>query len=287
VRRISFNHDGTRLVTACTDGLLEPRPAIQWDLATGRRMEPLLWHEDGVLAVACHPMDGRIVTGGEDSLVRLWAPGTPRPLSQEQRMGYQVLDVAFSDDGRLFAAGSADGSARVWETESGEPITPVLRHPGIVRRVWFTAGARHLLTQCEDGRGYLWDLAAVEGTPAELSRLVEAIKGDAEPAAPANSARPLEREPWMAPLTVSPVAVAAWHRREAGLWIAEGQPSLALTHLDHALEALPESWVLRWQRGTLRESVGMKSDAAADYREVLRLDPDCLAAKERMDRVSR
>jgi Flp pilus assembly protein TadD len=132
----------------------------------------------------------------------------------------------------------------------------------------------------------LWDLAPVEGTPSELAQLVDAIKRDSPPASGA-AMEPTQTPSWAPPLAVSPVAIAAWHRREAGLWIAEGKPELALVHLDHALKAVRDSWMLHWQRGVLRESLGQLAEAEADFREVLRLDPDCDTAQEALDRVSR
>ncbi len=286
VRRLAFNRDGSRLVAACSDALLEARPALQWDVPTGKRIDPPLWHEDGVLTVACHPLDSRIITGGEDSLVRVWDPNRVRPLIAEQRMGYQVLHVAFSDDGQMFAAGSVDGTARVWDSETGEPITPVLRHPGLVWRVWFTAGGQHLVTLCQDGRAYIWDIGPAFGTPSELARLAERLSGDADPEAAgkaADAARTGAR--WEPPLPISLAAIAAWHRNEASLCSQSGNDDLALDHLKEALRATPASWTLHWQRAGLLQKAGRVREACAELREVVQLDPDCAQARHLLDKL--
>ena len=44
----------------------------------------------------------------------------------------------FSPDGRYFATGSFDGTARVWETDTGRPAGPVLRHTNYVATVAFS-----------------------------------------------------------------------------------------------------------------------------------------------------
>jgi WD40 repeat protein/Flp pilus assembly protein TadD len=49
-----------------------------------------------------------------------------------------VRDVAFSADGRYFASGSDDGSARVWESATGRPAGPPLRHRNFVATVAFS-----------------------------------------------------------------------------------------------------------------------------------------------------
>lgn len=286
IRRLSFDPGGTRLLVACRDALLEPRPALQWDVENARVVPPALWHEDGVMAVAFHPTLSRIITGGEDSLVRLWDTSLPRPLISEQRMGYQVLDVVFSDDGELFAAASVDGTARVWDSETGEPVTPVLRHPAMVARVWFTAGARQLVSLSTDGRAYLWDLAPVEDSPDELMRLGDVLKGDSDPGTAGQATRPgLPHERWEPPLPVSSAAIAAWHRRQASLCIKEGHFETALSHLEYAMKAMPDSWALHWQHARLLMKVGRQAEAKADLREVVRLDPDCQAARNRLEQI--
>src|SRR5262249_8998860 len=149
-------------------------------------------------------------------LVRLWNPGISKPLSAEHRMGYQVLHVTFSEDGQLFAACSVDGTARVWETETGEPVTPPLRHSALGSQGWFTARAQPLVSLCEDGRAYVWDLAPLQGTLDDLEHLAELLKGDSDPGS-AGVSSPVEAELERAPdiLKVSPAAIAAWHGREA------------------------------------------------------------------------
>ena len=39
-----------------------------------------------------------------------------------------VAAVSFSLDGHCIATASYDGTARVWETQSGEPVTEPLQH---------------------------------------------------------------------------------------------------------------------------------------------------------------
>lgn len=286
VRRIAFHSDGTRLLTACTDGLLEPRPTVAWNVATGHRLEPHLWHEDGVLTVACHPSEGYVVTGGEDCLVRLWHPDNPPLRRAEQRMGYQVLDVTFDESGHLFAATSADGSVRVWETHSGQPITPVLRHPAVVWRAWFVADGRRLLTQCNDGKAYLWDLTPVDGSVSDLLQVAHALQGDTDttPASLAGTSSDRTHR-WSPILEVSPAAIASWHRREAEICVRTGRHDLALRHLDLALHALPNHWALHWHRALLLQELNRPADASTALAEVLRLDPDCLTAHQRRDQL--
>src|SRR6266542_3316597 len=61
--------------------------------------------------------------------------------------GGPVLDLALSPDGTLVATGSRDSTARVWNLETGEAVTPWLRHSNKVEQVLFSRGGKLLLTR--------------------------------------------------------------------------------------------------------------------------------------------
>jgi eukaryotic-like serine/threonine-protein kinase len=73
------------------------------------------------------------------------------------RHSAMVREVAFSPDGRHFATGSFDNTARVWETATGRPAGPPLQHTNYVATVAFSP----------DGN----TLAAGDYGPAGLIRL--------------------------------------------------------------------------------------------------------------------
>ena len=74
-----------------------------------------------------------------------------------------LTDLAFSPDGKQVATAGQNGTARVWNLETGQPVTPPLQHGGRVNRVEFRAGGRQLLTASDDKTARLWD--AVTGEP--------------------------------------------------------------------------------------------------------------------------
>ena len=70
---------------------------------------------------------------------------TWKPLRTVPHAG-RVWSVAFSPDGRTFATGCLDGTARLWETATGRPLCEPLKHAGPVSAVAFRPDGKTLAT---------------------------------------------------------------------------------------------------------------------------------------------
>jgi WD40 repeat protein len=68
-----------------------------------------------------------------------------------------VLWASFSPDGRAIATSTEAGMARVWDTATGQPISQVMRHGGLVWFVKWSPDGRFLATTCTDGMARVWD----------------------------------------------------------------------------------------------------------------------------------
>ena len=67
-----------------------------------------------------------------------------------------VEDIRFDPSGLKVATASYDNTARVWDAESGRPLTPPLQHHGDVLRATFSDDGR-LLAPCGDETARVWD----------------------------------------------------------------------------------------------------------------------------------
>ena len=97
--------------------------------------------------------------------------GIPKLLTGHSR---GIQDIAFAPDSSLLASGSLDGSVRLWDAATGEPIGPPLRigleDPPTVDSVAISPDGSLLGAASDDGRVRLWELSD-SGSPSELATL--------------------------------------------------------------------------------------------------------------------
>jgi WD40 repeat protein len=80
-------------------------------------------------------------------------------------VGEEGTAASFSPDGRRVVAASADYSARVWDAETGTPLTGPLRHGAGVASASFSPDGRRVVTGSRQGTARVWDAA----TPARVA----------------------------------------------------------------------------------------------------------------------
>jgi serine/threonine protein kinase len=128
-----------------------------------------MWFLSGpIVRAVCAPAGPFAAVLGEDNTVRvldLSGSGTPRVLRHTG--GVQCL--AFRRDGQRLVTGSDDGTARLWDTTTGELTLPLLVHGQWITHASFSNDGRLLVTGGMDGSAHVWEVA----TGLAVCRLAE------------------------------------------------------------------------------------------------------------------
>ncbi|UUU21640.1 nSTAND1 domain-containing NTPase [Streptomyces sp. DSM 40750] len=169
VNRMVYSPDGGTLVSV-GDGL------TLWDVATGRARVTFRKDEESSVLAFSPTGDAFATAGGNDEKIRLRDPDTgrvritltdpagrptpTRPSDDDFIMFRQIESMAFSPDGRTLAAGSSDGTVRLWDTATGQLATTLTAGTTEAPvEVAFSPNGRTLATAASDGAVRLWDTA--------------------------------------------------------------------------------------------------------------------------------
>jgi WD40 repeat protein len=139
--------------------------------------------------------DGRSIAGAGDHWARLWSATTLEPVTRPLRGGASsaLLWPAISPDGRSLATGGADGTVRLFDLPSQQPLgAPLPAVPNHAAMPMFTSDGAYLLVVADTGAAYRWDVR-----PATWERQACAVAG-----------RTLTRAEWAEALGGRPYAPA-------------------------------------------------------------------------------
>jgi hypothetical protein len=77
--------------------------------------------------------------------------------------GQAVISAQFSPDGKRIVTASADRTARVWDAQSGQPLTEPLQHVQFLTSAQSSPDGKRIITASQDGTVRVWD--AQSGQP--------------------------------------------------------------------------------------------------------------------------
>ncbi len=119
----------------------------------------LLWMARGLRSVPAGEAEAEKLIARR---IGAWEPLIPK----RQLMVHHtkpVWSVRFEPQGKWFVTTSRDHTARIWDTTTGQPLSPPLQHDKEAIAVDISDDGRRVLTACYDGKVRQWQ--APDGTP--------------------------------------------------------------------------------------------------------------------------
>jgi Tol biopolymer transport system component len=204
---IAWSPDGASITAASSDGWLRC-----WDATSGRQRFEARGHGGkSIWTASFDPSSSSLVTTGDDLTTRFWsrdgrllderrdeeAPVTAAYDASGKRLvsvvsrkraeiwaldsGHRVplvghlgrvTDARWSPDGTWVVTASTDGTARIWDATSGDPIA-ILPHTGFaVDAASFSADGSHVVLAGDDGVAAIYELPRRAPSAPDLERLL-------------------------------------------------------------------------------------------------------------------
>jgi len=169
---VSLNANSRRLLTLSQGS----RPMAQlWDASTGSPIGPEVLILSGARYPAAFSPDGRRYLLLNDA-TSVAVMDSETGLRTAPLLPHEILPIwfAFSPDGRMVLT-CEDAAARIWDTESGEPVTPPLRATHAITRGDWSPDGREVVTGTIDGSVQVWDVSPDHSPVAALQRQAELL----------------------------------------------------------------------------------------------------------------
>lgn len=164
VRALAFSPDGKTLVVGNDSGSLAIVPTQGWSSDSWREAASVFAHSMGVTSLAfcngppaaglCEPTV--LASAGNDGSVKLWRvsgeEGSPQAQSELTLTGpsAEALSVAFSPNGKLIAAGDADGQIHLWRRDLRSVVNGLCGalHRNLTREEWSRSVGKTVPYEC-------------------------------------------------------------------------------------------------------------------------------------------
>ncbi len=269
--RLAYRPDGRALA-----GFYEHYTQL-WDTIRGQPLSrPMVDESPGAFS----PDSRTLVTLGTDGTVKLRDATTGAVLSRLLTASSRAVCAAFRGAGDLVAVGFQDGSVRLCDPATAQPVGPPRFMNRPLNNVVFSPDGQSLSGIDNAGSVRTWRVPRplADEVIDTLRLRIEARTGLTMESG--RTIARLDTAAWrerlievgrLDPTAAQPDTDPAWHEPMIVEAEQNGNNFAAIWHLDRLIIARPDDWFLRARRGRAWCSSGQFDKAAADYQEAERL----------------
>ncbi|KAK6912097.1 WD40 repeat [Dillenia turbinata] len=132
-----------------------------YSYSTGEKIKEFEAHKDYIRCLAVHPTLPYVLSASDDHLVKLWDWEKDWECIQTfEGHSHYVMQVAFNPkDTSIFASASLDGTSKIWNLGSPNPISTLGGHSKGLNCVEYFSGSNksYLITGSDDQTAKVWD----------------------------------------------------------------------------------------------------------------------------------
>jgi WD40 repeat protein len=149
---------------------------------------------------------------------------------------HQVLALAFSSDGRWIGSASGDGNVRVWDSQTGFPLTPPLACERNQSQIIFLPNSLNFVTVQSSTRAWLWTPPQTDMSPEDAVALGHLLNSDLRVAGQPDTKRIAEmwqnlKQKFPDRFSTSPAQIARWHSKQRQLAQSQSNETAMAFHL--------------------------------------------------------
>jgi WD40 repeat protein len=148
---LDISKDSSKIISGGQDSLI-----ILWD-NKGEIIRKLDFHKGIITSVRFDISGNYIYSGATDRRIVCYNIPLDSIIFNIEVFKDDIITIDISEDGKLLAAGGANGEIYILNSWNGSVIAN-LKNPGWVRCVRFNDNSSILATCCDDGKIYFWDL---------------------------------------------------------------------------------------------------------------------------------
>ena len=118
-------------------------------------------HIGSVNAIAWHPAENILATGGEDGTIKLWDMNNNVELATIAKQDDAMTVLDWNTDGDFLAAGDAGGLIKIWDTRDGTLVDTLEWHRYMVHTLDWSPDGNYISSAARDHSLHIWDVSGI------------------------------------------------------------------------------------------------------------------------------